>query len=100
MWNLPEGGDASVRFNLKGFAEYVPSVSLSPDDKYIVGAGGDNGTISVWDALTGDRTWVLRGHSACVISVVWSADGKHIVRGCDKVVRVWDADVPVSVYVA
>ena len=44
-----------------------------------------------WDAQTGQETLTLKGHSDIVWSVGFSPDGKRIVSGGDKTVKVWDA---------
>jgi dipeptidyl aminopeptidase/acylaminoacyl peptidase len=69
----------------------VLSVSFSPDGKRIVSAGDDQ-TIRIWDATTGDEELTLVGHSGPVRNVNFSADGNRIVSGSiDKTIKVWDA---------
>ena len=41
-----------------------------------------------WSKL---QTLTLKGHGKLVISVSFSPDGKRIVSGGDKTVKVWDA---------
>jgi WD40 repeat protein len=67
---------------------------FSPDGKRIVSAAGDEveSAINVWDATNGSQSLALRGHSAKVISLAVSADGKRIVSGDENgTVKVWDA---------
>jgi WD40 repeat protein len=55
-------------------------------------SGDDNGVIIVWDALTGERTLELRGHSEQANSVRWSPKGDQILSGSyDKTCIIWDA---------
>ena len=43
---------------------------------------------SVWDLATGECKGTLKGHTAQVISVAMSPDGKSIVSGsCDETIR-------------
>jgi WD40 repeat protein len=75
---------------LKGHADWVTSVSFSPDGKRIVSGSFDR-TVKVWDAQTGEELLTLKGHSGNVRSVSFSPDGKRIVSGSsDETVKVWD----------
>ena len=66
-------------------------MAYSPDGKRIVTAGED-GTVKVWDAATGQELLALKGHTAQVFGVAFSPDGRRIVTGSyDKTVKVWDA---------
>ena len=70
----------------------VNSVGFSPDSSRIV-AGGADGTVRVWDAVTGTETHTLRVDTREVTSVGFSPDGSQIVSGdAAGTVRVWDAD--------
>ncbi|GHP10249.1 hypothetical protein PPROV_000898100 [Pycnococcus provasolii] len=69
--------------------EDVVSVSFSPDGTRMVSTG-NNATICVWDATTGD---VDGGHYGSVYSASYSPDGTRIVSASeDATVRVWDAN--------
>ncbi len=69
----------------------VSSVVLSPDGKHLAGAGSD-GTVQVWDALTGQQTLSLQGHSGMVLSVHYSPDGKRLASaGWGGMLKLWDA---------
>ncbi|MEL7401069.1 MAG: hypothetical protein AAFN68_10925, partial [Pseudomonadota bacterium] len=77
---------------LKGHGSAVYSVSFSLDGQRIV-SGGDDGTVRLWDAQTGNAIGQpLKGHEAEVHSVSFSPDGQHIVSGSnDGTLRLWDA---------
>jgi WD40 repeat protein len=65
-------------------------VAISADGQTIV-SGGADGTVRVWDAISGEQLEVLRGHTGTVWSVALSADGQHVVSGgFDGTVKVWD----------
>jgi WD40 repeat protein len=66
-------------------------VAFSPDGQLIVSGAGD-GSVRVWDALSGQQRACLQGHTNPVTSVAFSPDGQLIVSGSlDQTVRVWDA---------
>jgi WD40 repeat protein len=69
----------------------VNSIALSSDGQCIV-SGLDDGTICVWNAMTGETVaGPFSGHSSWVTSVAFSPDGQHIVSGSyDKTIRVWN----------
>ncbi len=76
---------------LSGHRGRVSSVAVSADGRRIV-SGGIDGTIRVWDAVTGKEVRTLTGHAGPVLSVAVSADGGRIVSGsADGTVKVWDA---------
>ena len=71
----------------------VLSVAVSPDGRRIV-SGGDDKTVRIWDAGTGQQVGApLTGHTELVAGVAFSPDGRRIASGSwDKTVRIWDAD--------
>jgi WD40 repeat protein len=73
------------------FASRVLSVTFSPDGSRIV-SGGDDRTVKVWDATSGQHVLDLEGHTQRVTSVAVSPDGGRVASGSeDKTVKVWDA---------
>ena len=49
-------------------------------------------TPPLWDATTGSQVRTFSGHTANVMSVVFSPDGKYVLTGsADKTARLWDA---------
>jgi len=90
---------APEHFTYRGHSDYISSVAWSPDGRRIASASGD-GTVQVWDSLTGNHAYVYRGHAdyypdhyisgSAVNSVSWSPDGKQIASGSsDSTVQVW-----------
>jgi WD40 repeat protein len=69
----------------------VNSVAYSPDGQCIA-SGSQNDYVKVWDAMSGDITAILEGHSDRVESVAYSPDGQCIASvSYDNTVRVCDA---------
>ena len=68
-------------------------VALSPNGTRMV-SGGDDNTVRIWDAETGEPVGEpLQGHEDWVRSVAFSPDGTRIVSGGDdNAVRIWDAE--------
>ncbi|KAF7973389.1 hypothetical protein HWV62_15166, partial [Athelia sp. TMB] len=72
-------------------AGMVGSVAFSPDGCKIASACGD-GTVRVWDTLTGQEILPPLRHNDGVSSVAFSPDGSKIVSGSyDGTTCVWDA---------
>lgn len=81
----------------EGHVDWVSSVAFSPDNKLLV-SGSHDGTLILWDVLTGRQLRSIEGHRhdddhGSVTSVVFSADGKMLLSASsDKTMRLWDAN--------
>jgi WD40 repeat protein len=75
---------------LSGHSLYVYPVAYSPDGQWIA-SGSWDGTVRLWDALTGELAAVLRLGNF-VRTLAFSPDGTWLVTGCDKDARlqIWD----------
>jgi WD40 repeat protein len=81
---------------LRGHAGAVAGVAYSPDGSRLATAGKD-GTVRVWDVVSGTEVRVLDGHKLDghkpeVESLAFSPDGTRLASaGRDHIIRVWEA---------
>lgn len=53
-------------------------------------SGSIEGLVRTWCTTTGVPLWELRGHEGGVLSVDFSPDGRCLISGGGKTVRIWD----------
>src|SRR5205823_3171455 len=71
----------------------ILSLAFSPDGKRLA-SGSPNQNVKVCDAVTGQETLTLKGHTGHVFSVAFSPGGKRLASASasqDNTVKVWDA---------
>lgn len=79
-------------FVCEGHMSWVRSVSFSPDSE-ILASSGDDRTIRLWSARTGQCLKVLTGHSDLVRSVQFGSSHRQLISGSDDcTVKLWDTD--------
>ncbi len=73
------------------FAATFPmrSMSWSPDGTRLVSIGDDQ-TVYIWDAETGESLLEFAGYLGYVDSIAWSPDGTRLALAEGKNVRIWD----------
>jgi WD40 repeat protein len=76
---------------IQGHTGELTSVCRSPDVKRLVSASRD-GTIKVWDPVTGQEAMALQVTGGGVLCVAWSWDGRKLASATtDGAIQVWDA---------
>src|SRR5258706_960675 len=58
-------------------SDTVGAIAWAPDSMRIASVGNYDGTIQVWDALTGEHDIIYQPSSVNVHSLSWSSDGKY-----------------------
>ena len=76
---------------LEGHSARVRSVAFSHDSQQLASCSSD-GTIKIWDSLTGKCQQTLEGHSSDVTSIDFLDDSRRLASAsADQTVRIWDA---------
>jgi WD40 repeat protein len=71
------------------FSDYVLSVAISPDDKFVL--IGNKRDVSIWGIAEGRVVMNMEGHTGNVNSVAYSSDGKKALSGSDDgTLKLWD----------
>jgi len=79
------------RRHRQGHVGTVLALSCSSDGKTVV-SGGADGTIRLWNVLTGKEQLCIRGHEDGVLDVDIPGSGARIFSSSnDRAVRIWDA---------
>ena len=73
---------------------WVQDVSYSPDGQTVASANKD-GTVTVWNAVTGERLSSFVGHTSTVNKVTFSPDGRTLAScSGDGTVLLWEVPQP------
>lgn len=81
----------SGTLTLEGHTDAVTSVVFSPDGTVLASSSVD-GTVRLWNPVTGDALFTLEGHTGAVNQVDFSPDGAILASaGEDGTIRLWDA---------
>jgi WD40 repeat protein len=95
LWDLTTGRIEHVLHNPSA----VNAVAFSPDSRWLVSGGGElfrvvkknDFGVRLWDVTTGEEKHAFTGHSAAVLAVAFSPDGRWIASGsADYNVKVWN----------
>ena len=90
-WPLPDLAHPALRRVLNGHTGWVTAVTVAPDGSWLA-SGGDDRTVRIWDAATGQERATLSGHAGRVAAVAVAPDGSWLASaGWDGTVRIWDA---------
>jgi WD40 repeat protein len=89
VWALPEAPPALLR-TLAGHTDSVRATAFAPDASALA-SGGWDGTVRLWDPLSGAELRVLTGHTDSVEALAFSGDGGILASaGWDDTLRLWD----------
>ncbi|ETO12138.1 hypothetical protein RFI_25237, partial [Reticulomyxa filosa] len=79
-----------TKTSLKNYFKEVVRARFSPNGLFIISCSSD-GTIRIWDSITGNQLKILQGHTNWVRDVRISPDGQTIIScSDDKTIRLWD----------
>jgi WD40 repeat protein/nucleoside phosphorylase len=85
---LPNVTKAESNF---GLASSCYAVAFSPGDPSVIATGHGDGSIRIWDVVTGRPLRVLYGHTEPVRSVAFSPDGALLAAASnDWTLTIWD----------
>src|SRR5262249_38825432 len=81
LWDVASGQE---KVSLKGHTARVNSVAFSRDGRVLASGSAEYdprtkkiwGEVKVWDVVSGQAKFVLKGHTSIVMSVAFSPDGK------------------------
>ena len=91
LWPLPDLPDPALRRVLTGHTHDVDAIAVAPDGSWLVSAGGQDGTVRIWDTATGQQRAVLTGDTFDVDAVAVAPDSSWLASGGDDgTVRIWD----------
>jgi len=79
-------------FSGEKHVDFVRTVTLSPDNKYLASGSVDK-TIRIWSLATGENVFMYRGHTSEINTLAWSPDSKRIASSSlwENEVYVWQA---------
>jgi len=85
---LDSSGKSGVQ--LKGHSFGTAAIAWRAIGGMLASAGQD-GTVRLWNALSGAELAALDGGAAWVEKLAWSEDGTRLAAGAGKKVRIWDS---------
>ena len=98
LWDLETKTDvATFRHSVDRWGPGVNTVAFSPDGT-LVASGGDDTTVRLWNAATGEEVAILEGHDDPVKTVAFSTDGTLLASGAGQEgIILWDVLTEIEV---
>jgi len=91
IWEFPS---CSLKKIIKGHTGYISDLLISPNNKNIISASGDN-TIKIWELNSGNLLNTLIDHRSPVFSLCFSADKKNLISGdMDGIIKIRPFEIP------
>jgi WD40 repeat protein len=88
VWDADSGQLLRI---LEATTSELRSLAFDPSSGKFLAAGGSNGFVKVWEAVTGREKCLCRGHHRNVACVCFSPDGKRLATASSGTVCLWDA---------
>jgi WD40 repeat protein/serine/threonine protein kinase len=106
VWDTADGQELRQLAceNFEGLASVAANlVAFSPDGRWLAAcrnpADRTAGEVRVFDAVTGQGIFTLRGHTSNVTSVAFSPDGRRIATSSfDRTVKLWETQTGQEVF--
>src|SRR5262249_44327370 len=92
-WHYWRRQSRTALLTIPAHDDHAMNVAYSPDGKSLA-TSGEDGTVRVFDPLTGRRKLLLHGHSPNICwRVTYSPNGTMLASGGrDKTVKIWDTE--------
>jgi WD40 repeat protein len=89
LWRTATGQE--IRLLTENIDWEVNAVAFSPDGKALASGGIVDSTVRIWDISTGKPRRQFGGHTAPIITLGFSADGRSLISaGRDRCLRFWN----------
>jgi WD40 repeat protein len=87
VWDRTTGEELFRQITL----DPMRAVAFAPDGTVVAGGGSQTGgLVNGWNVDTGERTFVLLGHTRPVLALALGPSGRLATGGMDRTVKVWD----------
>lgn len=85
-------GEPKPKRTVQAHQGWIRAIDQSPDGKLLASVGND-AVVRIWSNVTGEKVAELPGHERHVYSLLFHADGKHLISG-DLMgkVHLWDIE--------